>query len=146
MADFVEGLDWVERSDLLGRVWRFRRADGAVFADRARLISDGSVHGIDSEFEVLWRFEGGLFSFHTRDGVMTSLFATGRRTAAGGLVLQGDFVLAPELAVRLVLDSEPVAPVVSSRRMHMLMGLGETGDTLLVLVNSLGRPFDGFDR
>ena len=92
-----------------------------MFADRARLISDGSVHGIDSEFEALWRFEGGSFSFHTRDGVTTSLFATGRRTAEGGLILQGDFVLAPELAVRLVLESEPVAREITKMSIQIII-------------------------
>lgn len=76
---------------------------------------------------------------------MTSLFSTVSRSVQGGLVLHGDFVAAPELAIQLVLESEPAANPPAGRQMHMLMGLGGASDTLLVLFNSLGRPFDGFD-
>jgi hypothetical protein len=134
------------REDLLGRVWRFRRSDGPVFAERVRLISDGAIAGHDGAFEAFWSLDGDTVVFHAANGLPTTRFATVDRRTDGHLTLAGDFLLAPELALRFVLESAPPhAPAPGTQRLAVAMGLAGRLDALLVLFNSIGKPFDGLD-
>ncbi|MCW8305533.1 hypothetical protein AruPA_00660 [Acidiphilium sp. PA] len=135
------------RADLLGRTWQFRRSDGPVFAERLRLISDGAIAGHNGAFEALWTLDDGIVTFHALNGVATTRFTDVARHDNGQIVLAGDFMMAPELKLRFVLDSvrgsttAPPAP----QRLNITMSLGGPRDALLILFNSIGRPFDGLD-
>ncbi|SIQ39750.1 hypothetical protein [Acidiphilium rubrum] len=137
----------ITHADLLGRTWQYRRSDGPVFAERVRLISDGAVAGHDGAFEALWTLEDGIVTFHASNGVATTRFTEVTRHDNGRIVIAGDFMLAPELELRFILDSmrasatAPPAP----QRLNVAMSLGGSLDALLVLFNSIGRPFDGRD-
>jgi hypothetical protein len=136
----------LSRADILGRVWRFRRSDGPVFADRVRLISDGAIAGHSGAFEAFWTLADDVVTFHALNGVPTTRFSDVARPDSGSLTLAGNFLIAPELALRFVLESAAPAPaVLPTQRLNIAMALGGATDALLVLFNSIGKPFDGLD-
>ena len=119
--------DTVTYADIVGRSWRFSRADGTVLAPHLRLAADGRVVGHANPNEAGWRLAAGVVELLDAAGRPTTRLDTIGRDEAGALVLQGRFIGTPpalhvlaELPTRLTAAGQPAPRVAVMVRTHII--------------------------
>ena len=93
-----------------GRVWRFGREDGQVFARDLILHPGGRIGNFAADNEVGWRLEDGLVCFVNARGSVTTKFSSVQIRDDGSLFLRGRFRLATREDLWFFLDEHTSPP------------------------------------
>jgi hypothetical protein len=97
----------LDRERLVGRSWRFGRADGTTIAEGLTLLPDGAIGGYVHRNEHRWAIEDGRLLLLRDDGVVTTAFDEVHQSPEDGLILRGPFADSPQ--VMHVLEESPPA-------------------------------------
>ncbi|WP_158372713.1 DUF6270 domain-containing protein [Cellulosimicrobium cellulans] len=90
---------------VVAATWRMRRADGSNVVGPLRLLADGTIWGHAHRNEATWEVDdAGVLVLRDRDGRPSTRFDSAVVTA-GGLRLEGPFVLRPADGIRHVLET-----------------------------------------
>lgn len=131
-----------DRNELHGSRWRMHHASGLTIIERL-LFLDGGLVWSNGDIACLWELGSDGLLIRTIDGQPSILFpgreAVGR-ALVGGKTGGGDRAL--DLRLSPISETSTSDP---SRNLHCSIVLGGASDTLLVLLNSINRPFDGKD-
>lgn len=125
---------------LISSTWSFEHVGGATVAEIVRFAADGRIIGYSHQNEAGWRLDDGVLAFVAADGRTSTRF-DGVALVDDLLVLEGDFLIAPALRIRLRLrERQWTAPATfqSQSRLFFENQIRELGWT--IGAHSYGRP------
>lgn len=129
-----------DRDKLMSSTWSFEQVGGGVVADAVKLAGDGKVLGYTHADQASWQLEHEVLTFVAADGRVSTRFDD-VWLADDRLVLEGDFLIAPALRVRLRLrerEWSAPAPFLSQSCLYFESQIRELGWT--IGAHTYGRP------
>lgn len=133
------------RNNLLEYSWKLSTANGETISDRLRFLDNGAFYGCIDLFNVKWKIDGNALTFWNHEGKHVATFDHMFQSGPKPLILIGREHQNGEIDPGLYLT--PISPCrgASTASFQSRIPLNGKKDVLLVIFNSLGIPFDGYN-